>query len=36
MSTEDILIITAPFWVLFLGMMIAFFVHEVNSRKSGL
>ena len=36
MSTEDIMIVMAPFFVLLLGMIIAFSVAEVNSRKSGL
>ena len=33
MSTEDILIIMAPFFVLLTGMIIAFSIHFVNSRN---
>jgi hypothetical protein len=33
MSTEDILIVMAPFFVLLTGMIIAFSVHEINSRR---
>ena len=36
MSTEDIMIVMAPFFVLLLGMIIAFSIAEVNRRKSGL
>jgi hypothetical protein len=32
MSTSDILIVMAPFGVLLLGMIIAFSIHEINSR----
>jgi len=34
MSTEDILIVMAPFGVLLLGMIIAFSVHHVNSQRT--
>lgn len=33
MSTADIMILTAPFWVLFVGMLIAFGVFHYNTMK---
>ena len=33
MSTTDIMILMAPFWVLFAGMLLAAIIHFRNSRK---